>query len=60
MIRIRELRLASNVTQVQLAEMLNVSQPYIHDLENGNRKLNDDIATRIAKALNVNVSELSD
>ena len=56
--KIREIRLKRNMTQVQLAQLLNVSQPYIHDLEKGYRGVRMKTLAKIAKVLNVSVEDL--
>lgn len=56
--RIKEIRQTKGMMQKDLAEAVHVSQPYMHDLENGNRGAKRETLERIAKALNVNVSDL--
>ena len=41
------------------AAKANISQPYLHDLENGNRGAKRETLERIAKALNVEVEDLT-
>lgn len=55
---IRDIRNGQGLTQVQLAEMANVSQPYLLDLEKGRRGAKPETWQRIADALNVTVDEL--
>lgn len=56
--RIREIRKAKQMTQVELARLAKVSQPHIHDLENGYRRASPETMERIAAALGVTVQEL--
>lgn len=56
--RIKELREKARIQQKVLAEMVNVSQPYMHDLENNHRGAKPETLERIAKALGVEVNEL--
>lgn len=56
--RIREIRQAKGMTQKTLALMANISQPFLHDLENGARGAKPDTWLRIAAALEVQVDEL--
>lgn len=56
--RIREIRKAKQMTQVELARLAKVSQPHIHDLENGYRRASPEALERIATALDVTVDEL--
>lgn len=58
MYRIKELREKAKIQQITLAEMANVSQPYMHDLENNRRGAKPETLERIAKALGVEVNEL--
>lgn len=56
--RIKELREKAKIQQKTLAEMAQVSQPYMHDLENNHRGAKPETLERIANALGVNVSDL--
>ena len=58
--RIREIRISRKITQSELANLLGVSQPYVHDLECGNRKLNTGIRKRIAELLDVSENDLQE
>lgn len=49
--RIKEIRLKVGMTQIALAKALGVSQPYIYDLENGNRRLSKANKAKIADLL---------
>lgn len=57
--KLKEMRLKSGITQVQLAEKVGISQNYLSQLEIG-RKNNAslDVIKRIAKALDCKVDEL--
>ncbi len=56
--RIRFLRKRLGWSQEDLALEANVNKNYISDLENGRRNPSLDILERIAKALNITLSEL--
>lgn len=56
--RIRELRLAQNMTQKELAEIIGCSPPYLYDLELGHRGAKPETWLKIAKALKVTVQDL--
>jgi repressor LexA len=51
-------RLAANITQVDLAEKLGVSQAYIHKIESGTESLKVTTVEKIAGALGLDISEL--
>lgn len=59
MTRLQEIRKAARMTQVQLSQKAGVSQPYLHDLEKGNRNAKPETWERIASALNCTVEELT-
>lgn len=56
--RIREIRVSRKMTQKELGDFCGVSQPYIHDLELGRRGAKLSTLQMIARALDVNISEL--
>lgn len=56
--RIRELRIARDWSQDQLADIAHCSKAQISDLERGNRGLDIDWMRRLAKALGVTPGEL--
>jgi len=56
--KVRKLREAQGLTQQQLAKLAGVTQPYLHDLEKGNRGARPETWARIAEALGVKVEEL--
>lgn len=56
--RIKEIREKARMTQMELANLAKVSQPYLHDLENNHRGARPETYERIASALNVSVNEL--
>lgn len=56
--RIRELRIARNWSQDQLAAAANCSKAQISDLERGNRGLDIEWMRRLARALGVTAGEL--
>ena len=48
------------MTQTELAQLADISQPYLHDLENERRGARPETLERIAAALGVTVEELID
>lgn len=56
--RIKAIRTALKVKQYELAAAANISQPYLHDLENGARGAKAETWARLADALGVTVDEL--
>lgn len=56
--RLRELRKAKKITQVQLAEKTGISQTYIAVIENGKRDIDFELAKKFADALGVMPYEL--
>jgi len=59
MSQLLEKRKAARMTQVQLSQKAGVSQPYLHDLERGNRNAKPETWERIASALGCTVEELT-
>lgn len=56
--RIKEIRVNLNISQIELARMAGISQPFMHDLENNRRGAKPETYQRIADALNVPVADL--
>lgn len=56
--RIKEIRLETNMKQLELARAAGVSAPFLHDLENGNRNAKPETMQKIADALGRSVEEL--
>lgn len=56
--RIREIRKERRITQTELSQRANITQPYLHDLELGRRGAKPETLERIADALGVEVSEI--
>lgn len=56
--RIKEVRENAKMTQVELASMAQISQPYLHDLESNHRGAKRETLERIANALGVSVDDL--
>ena len=56
--RIKEIRVRLKVSQIELARKAEVSQPFMHDLENNKRGARPETYQRIAKALNCSVMDL--
>ena len=60
MFRIREVRTVLRVTQKELSERANVSRPYLCDLEHNRRGAKPETIHRIADALGVDESVLTE
>lgn len=58
MTNLERIRREMGVTQKALADAANVSQPFLHDLENGNRNAKPETWARIAAALGCTIDEL--
>lgn len=56
--RIKEIRESQHISQIALARMAGVSQPFIYDLEHNKRGARPETYQRIAEALNVSVTDL--
>lgn len=56
--RIKEIRKAQGMMQKDVAQLAQVSQPYLHDLELGARGAKPETWERIARALGVTVEQL--
>jgi len=57
-IRVREQRIALNLSQEKLANIANIDRTYLPDIENGKRNVSLAVAEKIAKALNVPLTKL--
>ena len=57
-ILVKELRKNNNLTLEQLAERTGVSKSHINDIENGLKEPGLSVLVRLAKALDVQVTEL--
>lgn len=57
---IYRIRKERGMTQIELAQRVNVSQPYIHDLELGNRRGKPETLERIARVLKCSVDDLKE
>ena len=56
--RIKEVRELAGLQQKELAHMVGISAPYLHDLENNRRGAKPETIQRIADALGVKVEDL--
>lgn len=56
--RIKSARQEKNLSQMQFAELINVSTPYLSDIENGKTNLSLEIFTRIVEALQISADWL--
>lgn len=56
--RIRQVRTARNMSQLELAEICGISVPYVSDVERGKKCFSVDILLRIAQALQVSADWL--
>lgn len=57
-IRVKEKRIALNLSQEKLANMANIDRTYLPDIENGRRNVSLVVAEKLAKALNVSLTLL--
>lgn len=57
-IRIRELRVAKNLTLAQLSQIVGVSTPHLSEVERGKKNLNNHLLVSIADALDVAPSDI--
>lgn len=58
--KIRTLRIRQGLSQFQLSEMIDVSPPYISNIENGVKNASIETLVKIANALQVSIDELLD
>ncbi len=56
--KIKEIRLAQQIGQRELARLVGVSAPFMHDLECGNRNAKPETMQKIANALGCTVADL--
>lgn len=56
--RIKAARLEKHLSQIKFAELINVSTPYLSDIENGKTNLSLEIFVRIVEALQVSADWL--
>ncbi|PGT83238.1 helix-turn-helix domain-containing protein [Bacillus sp. AFS040349] len=56
--QVREYRMIRNLSQQELAELTSLHRTYISDIERGLRNITLETIVTIAKALNVDTSEL--
>jgi XRE family transcriptional regulator, fatty acid utilization regulator len=56
--KLKSIRLARNQTQKEFAEQLEISQPYLNQLESGKRKPSHDKLIGFANRLGVTVNDL--
>lgn len=57
-LRVREKRIALNLSQEKLANMADIDRTYLPDIENGRRNVSLAVAEKIANALNVPLTKL--
>ncbi|HEL2401992.1 TPA: helix-turn-helix transcriptional regulator [Streptococcus suis] len=55
--QIREIRIRKRITQQELADLTNMSVPYISQIENNHRKISLDTFIKIVTALEVPLSD---
>ena len=55
---VRKLRMAHGISQEDFAELCELHRTYISDIELGKRNVSLENIARIAKALNITISEL--
>jgi transcriptional regulator with XRE-family HTH domain len=56
--RVRELRVARQLSQEKLAELADLHRTYIGDIERGERNVSLENIGKIAKALKINLDDL--
>lgn len=56
--RLRRLRGARDVTQVELAKLVGVTQSSVSEMERGIRTVTSNLAVKIARALRVSIDEI--
>ena len=56
--KLKDGRIAKNLTQKQLADRVGISESYYCQLENGTRRMSLPVAQKIAVALNMGLDEL--
>lgn len=56
--RVREIRKAKNLSQLELADKVGIDRSYMGFLERGERNPSLEVITKIARALNVTPDEL--
>jgi len=58
--RVKEIRLTLNLSQEKLANLAEIDRTYLPDIENGKRNISLVVAEKIAKALNIPLTNLLD
>lgn len=56
--RIRELRLAANLSQEKFALLIDMDRTYLASVENGKRNISLENIAKIANGLNITIEEL--
>lgn len=56
--RIKEIRMNLKMSQTELAQLADISAPYLYDLENNRRGAKPETLERIAQAMGVTVHDL--
>lgn len=56
--KVKKERIASKITQKQLAKKLGVSESFINEVETGRRVINQGLIDRISKVLGVNINDI--
>jgi repressor LexA len=57
---LRELRKKKKITAEKMAEILGISVPYLYDLENGRRRLNQDLLKKLREKFGVSADYILD
>lgn len=58
-IKIKEARLSSKMTEKQLAKKIGVSESFIKDVELGRKVINEDVMSKISKALEKDINDIT-
>jgi len=56
--QVKKLRLQKGLSQEKLALLSNLDRTYLPSIEKGNRNVSITVVEKIAKALNVNISDM--
>ncbi|OME79583.1 hypothetical protein BK120_21640 [Paenibacillus sp. FSL A5-0031] len=57
-LKIKNLRVGKDLTQLEVAVLANITQPYLSEIETGKTKPSLDVLERLSRALNVSISDL--
>ena len=55
---IKNLRIEKNISQEKLAELADLDRTYVQSIEKGDRNISVEVLLRLAKGLNVEITEI--